>query len=298
MTRPTKPSIAERLFVALQHLIPQRWLSTQMYRLARVRWRPLKALLIRIFARLYRIDMNLALEPRLAAYAHFNAFFTRALKPDVRPLDAHPRALLCPVDGAISQIGAISNGKLIQAKGHEFSVEDLLGLESSETHPFDGGQFATIYLSPNDYHRIHMPLAGDLTQMRHVPGRLFSVNATTARLVPGLFARNERLVCRFDTEAGNMGLILVGAIFVGGIETVWAGEITPPHSQQSIQRWDYADDAQHIRLEAGDEMGRFNLGSTVILLFPPNRVQWEPGLVAGQKVQLGQRLGLRLAIES
>lgn len=294
MTRSPKPSVGERLFVALQHLIPQRWLSERMYRLARVRWRPLKALVIRSFARLYRIDMGLALEPRLSAYPHFNAFFTRALKPEARPLDSHPRAVLCPVDGAISQIGPIDDGKLIQAKGHDYSVRELLGIEPDETHPFDGGQFATIYLSPNDYHRIHMPLSGDLTQMLHVPGQLFSVNGTTARLVPGLFARNERVVCRFDTEAGTMGLVLVGAIFVGGIETVWAGEITPPHSGVDIQRWDYPDDCQHIRLAAGDEMGRFNLGSTVILLFPPNRVHWEPGLVSGQKVQLGQRLGLRL----
>lgn len=294
MTEPTVTHLGERLFVALQHLIPQRWLSERMYGLARVRWRPLKALLIRVFARLYRIDMGLALEPDLSAYPHFNAFFTRALKPDARPLDSHPRAVHCPVDGAISQIGPISGGRIIQAKGHSYSVQALLGLEPDEQHPFDGGQFATIYLSPNDYHRIHMPLSGDLTQMIHVPGRLFSVNATTARLVPGLFARNERVVCRFDTEAGGMGLVLVGAIFVGGMETVWAGEITPPHSGEDIQRWDYSDDCQHIRLEGGDEMGRFNLGSTVVLLFPPNRVQWEPGLAPGQKVRLGQRLGMRL----
>ncbi|MBK1723698.1 archaetidylserine decarboxylase [Thiocystis violacea] len=293
MTASTTPGLGERLFVALQHLIPQRWLSEQMYRLARVRWRPLKSLIIRVFARLYRIDMRLALEPDLAAYPHFNAFFTRALRADARQLDPHPRAILCPVDGAISQIGPITDGRLIQAKGHHYSVRDLLGLGADETHPFDGGQFATIYLSPNDYHRIHMPLRGDLTQMIHVPGQLFSVNGTTARLVPGLFARNERVVCRFDTEAGSLGLILVGAIFVGGMETVWAGEITPPHRGRDIQRWDYSDDCQHIRLEAGDEMGRFNLGSTVILLFPPDRVQWEQGLEAGHKVQLGQRLGVR-----
>lgn len=294
MSDSTTPRVRERLFVTLQHLIPQRWLSQQMYRLARVRWRPLKALLIRSFARLYRIDMRLALEPDLAAYPHFNAFFTRALKPDARPLDTHPQTILCPVDGAISQIGAISDGQLIQAKGRAFSVRDLLGLEHDAPHPFDGGQFATIYLSPNDYHRIHMPLTGDLTQMSHIPGRLFSVNATTARLVPRLFARNERVVCRFDTEAGSMALVLVGAIFVGGIETVWSGEITPPHSMTDLRRWDYPDDAQHIHLEGGDEMGRFNLGSTVILLFPPGRIQWEPGLVAGQTVQLGQRLGRRV----
>lgn len=283
----------ERLFVALQHLIPQRWLSERMYRIARIRWRPVKGLLIGLFARLYRIDMSLAEEPRLSAYPHFNAFFTRALRSDARPLDDDPRTILCPVDGAISQLGAIVDGQLIQAKGHGYGARELLGLDPSETHPYEGGSFATIYLSPNDYHRIHMPIAGDLTQMIHVPGRLFSVNAATAKLVPGLFARNERVVCRFDTEAGCMALVMVGAIFVGGMETVWAGEITPPHSELDPQRWDYADDCQHIRLEAGDEMGRFNLGSTVILLFPPGRVDWEPGLSAGQKVRLGQRLGRR-----
>ncbi len=294
MTDSTKPRLSERLFVTLQHLIPQRWLSEQMYRLARVRWRPLKTLLIRSFARIYRIDMSLALEPDLATYAHFNAFFTRALRPDARPLDATSQAIFCPVDGAISQIGVISDGKLIQAKGRHFDVRTLLGLERDAPHPFDGGQFATIYLSPSDYHRIHMPLTGDLTQMTHIPGRLFSVNATTARLVPGLFARNERVVCRFDTQAGDMALVLVGAIFVGGIETVWSGEITPPHSAPDIQRWNYSDDAQRIHLEGGEEMGRFNLGSTVIVLFPPGRIHWTPELAPGQTVQLGQRLGVRV----
>lgn len=292
MTETASFSVGQRLFVALQHILPQHGLSNLMYRLARIRWRPLKALLIRLFARLYRIDMTQALEPDLSAYPHFNAFFTRALKPGARPMDPDPRALRCPVDGAISQIGPITDGCLIQAKGHQYRVEDLLGLVPGSEHPFDGGQFATIYLSPNDYHRIHMPIAGSLTEMLHVPGRLFSVNATTAGLVPGLFARNERVVCRFDTDAGHMALVMVGAIFVGGMETVWAGEVTPPHASQSIKRWDYPSAGQRIRLDSGAEMGRFNLGSTVILLFPPGRVQWEPRLVPGQTVRLGQRLGV------
>ncbi|EXJ16550.1 archaetidylserine decarboxylase [Imhoffiella purpurea] len=291
MTDSTNPTLAQRLFVALQHALPQRTLSQLMYRLARVRWRPLKSLLIHSFARLYRIDMGLALEPSLSAYPHFNAFFTRELRPDARPLDPDPSALLCPVDGAISQIGTIAEGRLIQAKGRDYRVQDLLGLDPNELHPFDGGRFATIYLSPSDYHRIHMPLDGDLTQMIHVPGQLFSVNGTTADLVPGLFARNERIVCRFDTQAGSMGMVLVGAIFVGGMETVWAGEISPPHSGISLQRWDYPDESHHIHLERGTEMGRFNLGSTVILLFPPNRIEWDPELRPGDKVRLGQRIG-------
>ena len=292
MTDRTTPSLRERLFVALQHVLPQHGLSTLMHRLARVRWRPLKALLIRAFARLYRIDMTLAVEPDLSVYPHFNAFFTRALRPDARPLDPDPRAVLCPVDGTISQIGLIAAGRLIQAKGHDYGAGDLLGLTNGAAHPFEGGVFATIYLAPSDYHRIHMPLAGSLAETTYVPGRLFSVNNSTAKLVPGLFARNERVICRFATEAGEMAMVLVGAIFVGGIETVWAGEITPPHAGRALQHWDHRNDADPVRLERGAEMGRFNLGSTVVLLFPPGKVQWEPRLVPGQQVRLGQRLGV------
>jgi phosphatidylserine decarboxylase len=292
MTDHPPPSRSERLFVAFQHVLPQHGLSTLMHHLARVRWRPLKTLLIQSFARYYRIDMNLAAEPDLSAYPHFNAFFTRALRPEVRPLDADPRAVICPVDGTLSQIGHITAGRLIQAKGHDYGVRDLLGLTASAAHPFEGGSFATIYLAPSDYHRIHMPLTGELVGMTYAPGRLFSVNNSTARLVPELFARNERVICRFATAAGEMGMVLVGAIFVGGIETVWAGEITPPHAGRALQHWNDPDDAQRIHLERGAEMGRFNLGSTVILLFPPGSVQWEPGLAVGQPVQLGQRLGV------
>lgn len=291
-------TLADRLFIALQHLVPQRWLSERMYRLARVQWRPLKRLIIRNFARIYQIDMSLALEPDLDAYPSFNAFFTRALNPAARPLDLDPTVILCPVDGAISQIGTIEAGRLIQAKGRDYSVESLLALAPGEPHPFEGGRFATIYLSPRDYHRIHMPLGGRLDQMVHVPGQLFSVNAVTAAGVPDLFARNERLVCRFETEAGPMALILVGAIFVGGIETVWAGEVTPPHSGLEPKRWDYEVDDQCIRLERGEEMGRFNLGSTVILLLPPGQAEWESGLAPGNAVRLGQRLGTWLDLDA
>jgi len=283
-------SLTDRLFIALQHLIPQRWLSERLYWLARVRWRPFKRLIIRNFAQIYRIDMRLALEPDLDAYPHFNAFFTRALRPDARPLDPDPAAILCPVDGAITQIGTIEAGRLIQAKGRHYRVESLLALAPGEPHPFEGGRFATLYLSPRDYHRIHMPLGGRLDQMVHVPGTLFSVNAITSAGVSDLFARNERLICRFETAAGPMALILVGAIFVGGLETVWAGEVTPPHSGLEPRRWDYAVDEQCIHLERGEEMGRFNLGSTVILLLP-DQTEWEPGLVPGIGVQFGQRLG-------
>jgi phosphatidylserine decarboxylase len=178
---------------------------------------------------------------------------------------------------------------VIQAKGQDYAVAELLGLTAAQAATFEGGSFITIYLSPRDYHRIHMPLAGALTAMTYVPGRLFSVNHSTAKLVSGLFARNERVVCHFDTATTELALVLVGAIFVGGIETVWAGEITPPHSGRVLQRWDYA--TSPLALERGAEMGRFNLGSTVILLLPPNAVTWESGLTAGDSVRLGQRLG-------
>ncbi|MCF1182109.1 archaetidylserine decarboxylase [Marichromatium gracile] len=286
----TRSDWGERLFVALQYLLPQRLLSELMHRLSRLRWRPLRRLLIHGFARQYGIDMQQAAEPDLDAYPHFNAFFTRALRAEARPLDPDPRALLCPVDGAISQIGHIEDGRLIQAKGQDYGVDTLLGLDPGAPHPFEGGHFVTIYLSPRDYHRIHMPLTGRLLEMTHVPGALFSVNAATANRVPGLFARNERLVTRFETAAGELAQVLVGAIFVGGIETVWSGVVTPPHRLGPPNRLDYRE-AAPVELARGAEMGRFNLGSTVVVLLPRGRVDWETGLAPGQTVRLGQRLG-------
>lgn len=283
--------LADRLFVALQSLIPQRWLSARLYRLARLTWPPLKDLMIRAFIRHYRVDLSEALEPDPRAYPHFNAFFTRALKADARPMDPDPQAILSPVDGVISQIGTIDEGRLFQAKGHTYRVEELLALAPGEPHPFAGGRFATLYLSPRDYHRIHMPLAGRLEQMVYVPGRLFGVNSATAALVPHLFARNERLICRFATEAGPMAVILVGALIVGGLETVWAGEITPPHRGPEPERWDYPPEAPSIQLARGQELGRFNLGSTVILLLPGQTAEWDPKRVAGSPIKVGQRLG-------
>ncbi|MBN2885846.1 MAG: phosphatidylserine decarboxylase [Chromatiaceae bacterium] len=279
-----------RLFVALQQLIPQHALSHLMHRVAKSRHPLLKTLLIRAFARLYRIEMREALEPDLGAYPHFNAFFTRALRPEARPLDPDSRAILCPVDGAISQIGAIEAGTLIQAKGQRYRLVDLLGGDTQHASALDGGRFATLYLSPRDYHRIHLPLAARPRAMTHVPGRLFSVNATTTALVPGLFARNERLVAQLDTDAGPMTLVLVGAIFVGGIETVWDGVITPPHRPGAARHWTLGKDARP--LGRGAELGRFNLGSTVILLFPPGMMEWHATLAPGQPVRLGQALGL------
>jgi phosphatidylserine decarboxylase len=292
MTEPV-PGLGARLFVALQHLLPQHALSGLMYRLARVRWRPLKDLLIAAFLRLYRIDMTEASEPNPKAYPHFNAFFTRALRPDARPHDPDPQTVVSPVDGMVSQSGRIRSGRLIQAKGRDFTVEELLGGDPEQARTFSGGTFATIYLAPSDYHRIHMPLGGDFTWMQHIPGRLFSVNATTADLVPRLFARNERVVCRFDTELGAMAMVLVGAIFVGGIETVWSGEVTPARTPKpSVTP---GAGVGSVRLERGAEMGRFNLGSTVVLLIEPGRVQLDETLVPGRKIRLGQRLGRPVA---
>ena len=203
--------------------------------------------------------------------------------------------MLCPVDGTISQIGTITDGRIIQAKGHDYSVSDLLGGRGEAHHLFDGGRFATIYLSPRDYHRIHMPLAGDLAEMTYVGGRLFSVNQATAALVPGLFARNERVLCLFGTDVGPMAVVLVGAIFVGGIETVWEGEVAPALPGLRCRRWHYTGKTQQVRLERGTELGRFNLGSTIVLLFPAGAVTWDPALAAGTKVRLGQRIGTCLS---
>jgi phosphatidylserine decarboxylase len=280
-----------RLFVGLQHLLPQHLLSRLMYRLARVESPPLKRWMIRTYVRQVGVDLSVAAQPDLSAYPHLNAFFTRALRPEARPLDPAPEAVLSPVDGTISQIGTITDGRIIQAKGHDYSVSDLLGGQTDAPHSFAGGSFATIYLSPRDYHRIHMPLAGDLAAMTYLGGRLFSVNAVTAALVPGLFARNERVVCRFDSEAGPMAVILVGAIFVGGIATVWEGEVTPARSGLGSRRWNYTGETRRVHLGRGQEMGRFNLGSTVILLFPAGAVTWDAALTAGRSVRMGQRIG-------
>jgi phosphatidylserine decarboxylase len=277
-----------RLFVALQYLLPQHELSALMYRVTRSRWRPFKDLLIRAFIRVFRVDMSQAQESDYRAYPTFNAFFTRALRPEARPLAAEPAAVLSPADGTLSQAGYITDGRLFQAKGHEYSLEELLGSTDEWSAWFRGGSFYTIYLSPRDYHRVHMPLGGALKTTVHLPGRLFSVNAVTTRLVPRLFARNERVICMFDSDVGPMAVILVGAIFVGSIETVWAGQVTPARGRQSDQ---YLDGAGGIRLRRGDEMGRFNMGSTVILLFPPGAVERDPELAIGGPMRMGRLIG-------
>jgi len=231
------------------------------------------------------------LQQNLDAYSDFNSFFTRALRPETRPIALGTRQICCPSDGAISQLGDIHVQKILQAKGHNYSLVELLGGSDERAQPFIGGQFSTTYLSPGDYHRVHMPLSGHLVEMTYIPGRLFSVAPDYTESIPRLFARNERVVCIFQTEVGFMAVILVGAIFVGSIETVWAGEITPPRSK-SIKVTSYAADNKSIQLEKGEELGRFNMGgSTIIVLFESGQVEWQPTLVAESRVQFGQILG-------
>lgn len=228
-----------------------------------------------------------AAEPA-GAYPTFNAFFTRALKPGARPLADPERFVLSPADGGVSQIGDIADGRIVQAKARDYSVAELLAGDAAAAARFDGGRFMTIYLSPSDYHRVHMPAAGTLRQTRYVPGDLFSVNGVTAEGVERLFARNERLACLFDTPLGAMASVMVGAMIVAGVETVWDGRVTP-HGKAVEQR----DFANGPRFAAGDEMGRFYLGSTVVLLFEPGKVEWLPELGPGATVRMGQALGRR-----
>ncbi|MDD2894220.1 MAG: archaetidylserine decarboxylase [Halothiobacillaceae bacterium] len=279
------------LFVALQYVLPHHFISRMVY--AMTRWRsPLVEPAIRAFVKHFQVDMDEATETSPAAYATFNAFFTRALKPELRPLATGDEVVACPVDGTISQLGRIQDGRIFQAKGHEFSLVELLGGDLSRADAFRNGQFATIYLSPKDYHRIHMPLAGTLTQMVHVPGRLFSVNPVTVERVPRLFARNERVATLFDTDAGALGLVLVGAMNVAAIETIWSGLVTPPHGHE-IGVWNYGEHVK-VQLPRGAEMGRFNMGSTVILLLP-EMMSFRPDLAAGVAVRMGEALAQRTA---
>ncbi|QKT05063.1 phosphatidylserine decarboxylase [Ectothiorhodospiraceae bacterium 2226] len=281
----------DRVLTLPQYALPHHALSLLAHRLTRLR-RPaaLKNAMIRAFIRAYGVDMNLAAEPTPEAYPDFNSFFTRPLVPGARPIAEPPEGIVSPADGAFSQLGSIAGDQIFQAKGHQYTLQALLGGGAADAAPFLGGQFATIYLSPKDYHRVHMPCAGTLRSMLHVPGRLFSVNSRTARVVPGLFARNERVVALFDTEAGPMAVILVGALFVAGIEMVWSGLVTPP-TRARVRRWDYEDGPQLAR---GAELGRFNMGSTVIVLFPPGAMAWEPHHGPTDAVQMGELLGRML----
>jgi len=276
--------------LALQYLLPHRALSRIVYWATRWTWTPWKNFLIASVVKNYAVDMGDAVQPDPHAYASFNAFFTRALKPGARNAPADPRAVACPADGKISQAGAIvtndaGSARIFQAKGFDFSVAELLG-DEIEAQKYTNGQFATVYLSPRDYHRVHMPLAGTLRETVHIPGRLFSVAPFTVEGVPRLFARNERLVCHFDGEHGPFAVVMVGAMLVSSVETVWGGLEIPPYAS-TITHTNWRE--KHIRLERFAEMGRFNMGSTVILLLPPAHAA-KLVVAAGESVRVGQPL--------
>ena len=277
--------IKHDLALALQYALPHRFLSRIMFYLTRSEWRLVKNTFIRQIVKRYQVDMSDALEPDLAAYPSFNAFFTRALRPGARPITAGADLLLCPADGAISQAGAVTEGRIVQAKGMDYSAAELLG-DSELAKTFVNGSFATVYLSPRDYHRLHMPITGKLLRTLHVPGRLFSVATWTAESIPRLFARNERLVCIFETEHGLVALVLVGAIFVSSIDTVWGGTVTPPYAQKIVEA--LFDDG--LSLMAGAEMGRFNMGSTAIVL-TEKPIQFDVDIAAAAPVKMGRSLG-------
>jgi phosphatidylserine decarboxylase len=277
--------IRGRLFVWLQYLLPQHGLSRLILAATRVRSAWFKNWTIRGFLKLYSVDMSEAAESDPLRYGSFNEFFTRALKDGARPITGDPTAIASPVDGCVSESGSIDGDRLLQAKGRHYRLTELLAAQPWASR-FEGGSFATIYLAPFNYHRIHMPLRGELRETVYVPGRLFSVNAVTAQHVPGLFARNERVLTLFDSDAGQFALVLVGALNVGSMATVWAGDITPA-ARRAVTRMP----SPPTTLEKGAELGRFNMGSTVILLFEPNRAHWLPTIHAGSVVQLGRPLG-------
>ena len=278
----------EALTTLPQYVLPHHALSSMMSKLTHCENKTWKNLFIKQIIKHYGVNMDEARESDINAYLSFNDFFTRELKPGVRPISAEKNAIVCPADGAVSQAGGITDGKIFQAKGKSFTATDLLGGDAERAAPFNDGVFTTIYLSPKDYHRLHMPLTGTLREMVHIPGRLFSVNTATTNSVPGLFARNERVATIFDTDAGPMALILVGAIFVSSVETVWHGVVTPP-SVTSVQSRQYGDDAPILKI--GEEMGRFNMGSTIIVLFGKDKAEWDDEFKAEKTVKLGELIG-------
>ncbi len=278
----------DKIKIAAQYAMPKHLISRLVGKLAAAEAGPLTTMLIKLFIKQYKIDMSEAEHSQAESYKTFNEFFTRPLKAGVRPLETAENILTHPVDGAISQLGDIVDGQLIQAKGHNFSLQTLLGGDESDSAPFMGGKFATIYLAPKDYHRIHMPVDGTLKRMIYVPGDLFSVNPLTAQNVPNLFARNERVVAIFDTELGPLAMVLVGATIVASIETVWAGTVTPP-AGKDIFSWDYpATGNTAVHLKKGEEMGRFKLGSTVILAWGAGAAEFIDGHEPESVTRMGQ----------
>jgi phosphatidylserine decarboxylase len=276
-----------QFFAWIQQKLPTRLLSTWMFHLTQIRKPWFKNTFIKVFMKAYDIDLKESQIQDPERFENFNAFFTRALKVGARPLDPDPFKLLSPVDGTVSQLGDIVEHQLIQAKGHHYSLTDLVG--NAETAAlFVGGSFCTIYLAPYNYHRIHMPMAGHVKKWAYVPGRLFSVNSGTVENIPNLFAINERLVAIFETRFGPMAMILVGALMVSGLETVWSGRVSPPHSRR--KQIDYYSPVRPTPLGRGAEMGRFNMGSTVILLTAPNAVRWLKEWQPGKAIKMGEGL--------
>jgi phosphatidylserine decarboxylase len=287
------PALSARMFVALQHLIPQHFLSSLVYRVTRSRVPAVKNALISGFMQGYHPDLSEAVQPDPLAYPSFNEFFTRALRDGARSIDSAVNTLVSPVDGTISQIGSLDGDNLLQAKGHSYSLQALLepdaGTQRGLAQRFAGGGFATLYLAPFNYHRIHMPIASTLRAAWYVPGNLFSVNATTAAAVAGLFARNERIVCLFEDGSLSFVMVLVGALFVGSMATVWHGEVTPRNPRSWLELPLDASRAP-LSLDKGAEMGRFNMGSTVIVLVPPDTADWLTDLKPGGRIRVGQPL--------
>jgi len=281
--------MSDQLKAWLQHPLPHHALSRLVHALARSERLPgLRLAFMRWFVARFGVALDEAIAPELAAYPTFNAFFTRALKPGVRPIAAAAEAFACPADSRVSQAQCVEAGRVFQAKGRGYTATELLGGDPARAAPFEGGASATLYLSPCDYHRVHMPVDGEVVEMVHVPGRLFSVNPPTTRTVDRLFARNERVVFIMDTVAGRVAYVMVGALFVSSVETVWAGEVTPPMGR-ALRSWRYR--AGELRFRKGDEIARFNMGSTVVLLTEPGRVEWDPVVQPDATLSVGQRIG-------
>ncbi|MCK5720812.1 MAG: phosphatidylserine decarboxylase [Thiomargarita sp.] len=279
----------DKLLTFPQYLLPQHFLSRLMLKFTRLQMGKLTHWMIKQFIKFYHVDMSIAQSSNIKSYHSFNDFFTRAIQPTARPFGKEE--IISPVDAIVSQIGQVNKGNLLQAKNHSFSVEALLGNDIQMATLFKQGLFCTLYLAPKDYHRIHIPIDAELVKMIYIPGRLFSVNQRTTSVVSNLFARNERVVCLFNTKWGSMALILVGALFVGSIDTVWAGTVAPNTSAQ-IQHWNYK--TGEVILTNGDEMGRFNMGSTVIMLLNGKQLKWLPELTIGKKILMGQNLAKKL----
>lgn len=288
-TNNPRNSVFDYIKIIPQYIAPHFALTKLVYWLAQSKLTIIKNTFIRWFKNRYKVDMSLATNEDATSYETFNKFFTRSLKPEVRPVDPKTNSIVSPVDGTISQIGSINGESIVQAKGHNYSLAQLLGGNNEWCDIFKDGQFTTIYLSPKDYHRIHMPCSGTLKQMTYIPGKLFSVSPLTTRVIPGVFARNERVLCFFDTEFGPLALIMVGAMIVGGMETVWHGVITPPH-RDHVNHWEYTDSNAIKSFNKGEEMGRFNIGSTVILLFGNQQIEWKKNLDAEMGVIMGETI--------